>query len=298
ARRKGVTVRVVADSKSLATDDSALEMLMNGNDELPPLGGCDGGCVSVCRAGCHGFHINHNKFLLLSELEDGSRWVVAQSSANFTAGQHRNYNDLLVFHNDRELYATFEAYFDDLDRRLWSPRYYREEETTSGIAVHFFPRLFGPDPIVDILDSVQCDPGSTIRVAHSRFESFRLDVARKLRELSDQGCDVHAILRREPRRFSPGRAVLGELDELATVLPYKGHDIDGKRNAIHTKLMLIKAPHGGSEEPRHLVLTGSHNLSVTSLHLNDEVLLRVDNAALFAAYEKFWDEILQAHEQR
>lgn len=298
AQDRGVTVRVLVDNKSLRRGNAAMELLRWGSAERDRLRGCPGRCVKICWIGCHGFHINHNKFVLFSELRDGSRWVVAQSSANFTTGQHSHYNDLIVIKNDRQLYRVFTEYFSDLGRRVWSPRYYRRERGASGINVYFFPRLFGPDPIAKMLDDVECDSDSVIRVAHSRFDSWRMKVARRLRALSDRGCDVHVILREEPGKFSPGSAVTKELDGLVTVLPYKGGPGGEARNAIHTKLLLIKSRYAGSDKPRHMVLTGSHNLSLTSLRLNDEVLLRVDNEALFDAYARFWGSILEAHDAR
>lgn len=290
ARRRGVTVRVLVDAKSVRGDNPAVEALRAARGGLD---GCGRACVRVCRRGCQGLHINHNKFLLLSRLRDGSRWVVAQSSANFTAGQLHHHNDLVVIKNDRKLYRAFRRYFDDLSRRRWAPRYFRRAEGESGVEAYFFPRLFGPDPIVKMLDRIDCDPDAVIRVAHSRFQSHRLRVARRLRALADQGCDVHVLVRDEPGKDSPGSAVLRELEGLVTVLPYKGRP--RADNAIHTKLMLIRARYAGSEEPRHVVLTGSHNLSATSLRFNDEVLLRLENEALFDAYQGFWEGMLRVY---
>ena len=294
ARRHDVTIHVVVDGRTLRKSGGAVELLRKGDAERGPLTGCKGACVKVCRRGCHGLHINHNKFVLFSEMRDGSRWVVAQTSANFTAGQHRHYNDLLVVKNDRALFNAFRGYFDDLTRRRLALRYYRRSRGSSGIGVHFFPRLLGSDPFVKILRGVRCDAESTIRVAHSRFESQRLAVARQLRRLADRGCDVQIILREEPKKRSPGRAVLKELEGLVTLLPYRAEGDD--HNAIHTKLMLINAPRAGAEGRQHLVLRGSHKLSITSLYFNDDVLLRVDNEDLFSAYEAFFDEILMSHD--
>jgi len=63
-------------------------MLTEVDDSLPPLSGCEGECATICWPGCQGFNINHNKFALFSELDNGSRWVVAQTSANLTLGLH------------------------------------------------------------------------------------------------------------------------------------------------------------------------------------------------------------------
>jgi len=208
-------------------------MLTEVDDSLPPLSGCEGECATICWPGCQGFNINHNKFALFSELEDGSRWVVV-----------------------------------------------------------------GADPVLDILDGVECDDDSLIRVAHSRFEAQRSNVAKRLRTLAEHGCDVHVIARSEPGKRSPGTSVVDELEDLITVLPYKGPELRGRRNALHTKLILIKARYRGSEEPHHIVLTGSHNLSITSLRLNDEVLLRIDDEAVFDSYAGFWESIIEAHQDR
>lgn len=296
ARQRGVRVQVVVDNKS--RNSPALTLLTRGDDDLPPLGGCGGRCLKICWLGCHGLHINHNKFALFSELEDGSRWVVAQSSANLTQGQLRHYNDLVVIKNDRRMYQSFASYFADLLRPLWKPSYSRRAKGSSPIEAYFFPRPFGSDPVLGILRDVECDADSVIRVAHSRFESQRGKVAKRLRKLAERGCDVHVIARSEPGRRSPASSVVSELESMITVLPYKGDDLEARRNAIHTKLILIKAPFQGSDELRHFVLTGSHNLSVTSLKLNDEVLLRIESEALFDSYESFWDSILEAHQDR
>lgn len=293
ANRRDVVVHVIADHKSLRKRAAVLDLLRYGDADTPGLTGCEGP-LRVCRFGCHGFLSNHNKFMLLSTLRDGSRSVVAQTSSNFTRGQRRHYNDLLVIKGHDALYDTYLDYFSDLERRRWSPRYYQRVHPGSDMVVHFFPRFFGKDPVEQVLKRVRCDDDSIIRVAHSRFDRFRSGVARRLRQLADQGCDVQVIVRNEPSQFSPGRPVVRKLDELVTILPYD--EPGSQHNAIHTKLILIRAQLRGSEAPQHLVLTGSHNLSLTSLRLNDEVLLQIRDADLFDAYERFWESILSGDE--
>jgi len=297
ANARGVQVEVLVDDKTVSGENEVVALLTEGDEALGPLGGCEDGCFKVCRSGCHGIHINHNKFLLFSELSDGSRWVVAQTSANFTKGQNSQYNDLIVVNNDRSLYQAFVDYYDDLvTTSSWSPRYYTVKTSDSGITAYFFPRMFGPDPVVAFLDRVECGADARIRLAHSRFETFRYAVAERLAQLADEGCDVHAILRWEPNVYSPGKRILGQLDGLYTLLPYKNVWGEKLRNAIHTKLLLVKARYDGSDDPHHVVFTGSHNLSITSLHLNDEVLLRLEHPAIFEAYERFWQGIREEAE--
>lgn len=296
AQQRGVQVRVVVDNKSRGSP--ALDLLTSGDGTLQPLGDCDGRCLKVCWLGCQGLHINHNKFALFSELEDGGRWVVVQTSANLTRGQLRHYNDLIVIKNDRRIYRAFEGYFADLMRPIWRPSYARHGAGSAPIEAYFFPRLLGADPVLDILGDVECDDESMIRVAHSRFEAQRSKVAKRLRTLAEGGCDVHVLARSEPGKRSPGTSVVDELADLITVLPYKGPALEKRQNALHTKLILIKARYRGSEEPHHIVLTGSHNLSITSLRLNDEVLLRIDDEAVFDSYAGFWESIIEAHQDR
>ena len=65
--------------------------------------------------------------------------------------------------------------------------------------------------------------------------------------------------------------------------PYR--DGDPKRNALHSKIMLIQAPLGKSNEMKKLVVIGTHNFDMPSLKLNNELMLEIYDDKLFDAYE-------------
>jgi hypothetical protein len=188
AQARGVDVGVVADERNQVEDPPGSGQF-RWNDAITRLRAalpadrmiiCGGADVPRDGGGCMGTTINHNKFVLASELCDGSRGVVAQSSANFTDGQLILHNNMVVIRDDAPLFAAYDRYWDDLatDRRNLS--YYRQADGDSGTRVFFFPRpatglpaiTGGPDPdsdtIYTLLDrNVNCAAGAHVRFAES-----------------------------------------------------------------------------------------------------------------------------------
>ena len=307
ASRRGVDVNMVLDGSNYFDQfksGNAVDLIINGYNKIDRISCKIKPCVHFCSgpfhlkihgqtfgSSCNGLVINHNKFFLFSKLSDGSEDVVAQSSSNLEDEQMHEYQDLVIIKDDKSLYSGFLDYWHSLknDRTRLTPH---KRAIGDGPAVaQFFPRLISPDPVLKILKRVSCElSGSTIRLAEADFN--RLTIAARLRDLAKQGCDVKVITRIEPEMFSPAAGVAKRLGSDLMILPFHGKEKAYQAvNSLHTKLILINASVDGSSARREIVLTGSHNLDFFSLRTNDETLLILEDAAIYADYLGFWNRL-------
>lgn len=312
ASRRGVDVQVVLDGGNKAfrnVPGHAIQILTSGLQ-------CAEGekCVKFCASpiqaplsllkvkegykvggSCRGLVINHNKLFLFSELSDGRKNIIAQTSANMMMHQLEMYNDLLLIKNDPQLFAGFMHYWEKLknDNTVLKKSFPTLTSADAKVKAYFFPRLIsGSDPVEELLKKVNCRlPNSRIRGAQSAFT--RASVAKQMRRLIDEGCAVDIISRVDPVQRSPGRKVQEYLGNNIYVLPYRGERPEEQHtNSIHTKIVLIDASIDNSPEKIPVVLTGSHNIDFWSLRGNDEVLLEVRDRALYEQYSDFIDRIV------
>lgn len=282
AAARGVDVRIVLDKDNLdqaGEHNAAVKALEAG---LPA------GSLTICRDGqaagaCIGTNINHNKFFLFSELADGSKNVVVQSSANFTKTQTELWNNLVVIRDDAALHAGYLQYWTDLQSQKQNPNYYTVIDGTTNVRAYFFPRDTG-DTVDGVLDNASC-PGSNIRLAMAIFTTGRQNVADKLVSLKNAGCSVEAVL---------GTGAAPEIiSTLQTggvkVLPFEAPTGE----SVHSKYLLIDGMYNGAPD-RKIVWTGSHNYSDNALRDNDETLLKVDDATVFDAFLENWLKLKSA----
>jgi len=312
ASQRGVDVQVVLDGGNKAfrkVTDHAIQVLVSGI-QCAPGEKCVKFCASPIKAplsllkikegykvggSCRGLVINHNKLFLFSELSDGSKNIIAQSSANMMEHQLEMYNDLLIIKNDPKLFAGFMNYWNKLksDNTVLKKAFPTLTSTDSKVKAYFFPRLIsGADPIEELLKKVNCRlPNSRIRGAQSAFT--RAEVAKQMRRLFDEGCAVDIISRVDPVQKWSGNKGLDDIGDNIYVLPYRGKRPEEQHpNSIHTKIVLIDASIDNSAEKIPVVLTGSHNIDFWSLRANDEVLFEVRDRGLYEQYSDFIDRIV------
>lgn len=227
-----------------------------------------------------GDHIQHNKFFLFSELDDGSRHVVVQSSANLTEPQIRLANHLVIVRDDRALYHAYLSYWNDMARREAQLDRERPIDGETGTRVYFFPRrgadaMTGDgDPIVEILRAIGCEDGGSVHVAMGYFTDGRLGVATALVDAKARGCSVRVIA---------ASSHLGP--EIASILESGTVDVV-RFPLVHSKYMLVEGIVEG--DARRWVFTGSHNLTAPALERNDEALLRIDAEPIYTAFLDDW----------
>lgn len=232
---------------------------------------------------CLGANIQHNKFLLISEVEEGLEHLVIQSSGNVTHFQQFQYDNLLVVSGDQGLYEAYEAYFFDLQADHRDPDYHRVATGDLPITVYFSPYSQG-DPIVEDLQELRCDDGGEVFVAVAFFTDARIDIAQELRSLDDDGCDVHVLLRASDIN-SPGQFVW-------TAVRYGdinlGYFPEEEEIQLHSKYLVYRAFHADEDREVSVVWTGSHNFTRSALFENDEALLRIEDDDLFDAFRDNW----------
>lgn len=247
-----------------------------------------GEALTICRdgesnGGCMGDNIHHNKFVTFSEIGDGSKNVVVQSSGNPTNFQLTQYDNLVAVYNDAGLYEAFVSYWEDLKKQELNPTYDRVEEGELDITVYFSPYTQG-DPIVEDLLQVDCSSGGEVYLAMAFFTNYRSPIAERLRQMDEEGCEVGVLLRHS-EISSPGNQILGNLEQGEIDVGYFPQE---EEIQLHSKYLIYRGAWGEESDKTHVVWTGSHNYTRSALYNNDEALLRIVDEDLHGEYLEDW----------
>ena len=279
AQARGVDVQVVLDGGAVGGNGHAILQagLPASNLHI---------CQSVNGGSCIGTANNHSKYFLFSYLGPGESEVVVQSSANLTNPQLRQHNNLVIVRGDSTLYGGYQTYWADQAAQASNANYYWVIVGDLPVRTYFYPRASG-DTILSVLDNVVCGGNAHLRVAMSLFTDARSSVAVRLGEKVAEGCTVEALLK--DSSTTPGSAVLSTL--LAGGVDVSLFVESTTLSTIHSKYLLVDSHYdtGSGPTPRELVFTGSHNYTGNALRNNDEQLMRVDDATVFADFWSNWD---------
>lgn len=297
AYNRGIDVELIVGSDFAAV--SQLEAAMPGRVQR---------CLDSnnLAGSCLGSGINHNKFFLFSELSDGARDVVVQSSANFTNPQIVNHNVMLIFRNHAAMYDAFDSYWMDLNANQGQPNYNRYENLPTGDRIFFSPYFDGNgdsgagDPVALRLEQMAEELGfqvakagnffalippaepidlqsTKIHVGMAFWTNARSGIARRLAALSQAGVDVKVIMNPE----SAG-------DNVISILLDSGAEV-ALLSTLHSKTMLLDYHVNGQR--RRVTLTGSHNYTSPALRSNDEVLLELYDPAIYQSLLSDWQSM-------
>ncbi|MGV9419553.1 phospholipase D-like domain-containing protein [Streptomyces sp. NPDC003674] len=307
AHARGVNVQIVMDSSETTSshDDEATYPVLRdalGTDtsaaSFVTMCGTNHSCNSTVEPS-----INHNKFLIY-DYDNGAYSTVVQSSSNLTPSSYSKYwNDAMVIDNDHGVYLAYTAYFNALKSKNPANWAYLTPTPYSPYAYYFFPRPADDprpgDTVTGILNNVTCTYAeggttkhSTVRIGMYKFT--RQAVADKLKAMKSDGCNVDVVYTEMDSADSTGSAGTWE------ALHYSGgptlrcfsYDDDGDestassptpRQIIHSKFLLIEGDYADTTG-RKVMWTGSHNYTGPALTKNDESLLKVDDATVYAAY--------------
>ncbi|MEU8222365.1 phospholipase D-like domain-containing protein [Kribbella sp. NPDC048915] len=253
---------------------------------------------------CMGQHIMHNKFFLFKEV-DGAQNVVVQTSANLNATSGTNMWNTAYVVPDAWLYSKYDAYFTDLaDGSAAGPTdndYYntfRSEHNPANTkyAMNVSPRAAG-NTYLDVLNAVRCtgntsggtdrDHRTIVRVATMQIAGQNgIDIAKRLWDLDNQGCYVDIVADEISLMESRDDTKHALEYLLRRPIGYHGPEVrefSGSQCGVHQKNLLIDGFFDGKPNQK-IVVTGSHNMNNKSPRYNDEVILRINSAAV---HEKF-----------
>lgn len=298
AKRRGVSVKVLVNDHEVTGAQRYLRKRIGSNRKK-------NSWIYQCTNGCRSSGENlHSKFYLFSHT-GAARNVVMTGSVNMKMNGAKNqYNDLWTHNDNEKLYKVFNQYFMKLKNdKVDKPLYYGV--TTGPYKLFFMPfpnHTPKRDPIMRTLRQVKCfgaqgNTGSNGRtvirvVMHSWGEDRGTYIARRLRNLYGNGCDVKLLY-----GFS-GAKVRRELSKPTArgKIPIRSTGYDTNEDLeldlyTHQKQMTISG-HYGDDRSTNLVMTGSSNWTKDGTH-GDEMIILINGQGALPAYRAdfqwLWD---------
>lgn len=287
ASSRGVNVSVMLDLSTEASElgnqptIDALESGLEGNAEVILVNN-DGRAIAI----------NHNKFVLFSEVETTTgteEGVVFQTSHNFAVSGTRKVQDAVMISDDG-LYSAFSSYYDSMKEKAESGMvnysYSEFSDPNKGLEAYFLPKrrngeFYGDDSIIEILEDITDPSSTTIRIGMSLWTDTRTNIVEKLSELMDRGAKVEVIV-----KPSVGDNVFKGLQELEQKGAYlKAYTYTN----IHSKFMLIDGEWRGEEA--QVIITGSQNYTGNALRYNNEIILVINNSPMYDVYDEAYKKL-------
>jgi hypothetical protein len=285
---RGVDFRVVMDKRSVTTPAAATVQA------ALPVGAfvtCGEGtayttCIAPFTAGAM-----HNKFVTFSELTDGSRDVVLDSSANVTVQMVAAFNNTVVVRDDAALHAAFTAYWNDLAAQVRTDDYLRTVEGGDWTLLLLPQRATTPptDVLMARLDGLDCaapggapDGGGQVLVNHVTFSATRPTFVDRIVGLARAGCHVEYVLSAWDtaplaRLLNAGVTVRFFFDGISS----SGAPITPALTA-ESKYIAVDATISGTR--RREVFSGSANVNIGGLTLSDDHVLVLRDPATYSRF--------------
>ncbi len=244
--------------------------------------------------------INHNKYILFSEVEvkgeETLKNVVIQTSQNFHSKGQKKLQDAVIIENTG-LFNAYVEYYNKMKSRALSGmenfEYFEYMDNSGEIMVSFYPKrkngeTYGEDSVIEILNQITNPSSTTIKVAMSDWSDSRSYIIDKLIQLLDSGATIEVIT-----KSGKGPAVMQGLQMLedhgAFVKVFNMANSGPSKINIHTKILLVDGILEG--KPQKFVMTGTQNFTLNALWNNNETSLFLMNSDLIEEYEDFLNEL-------
>ncbi|MDI6911366.1 phospholipase D-like domain-containing protein [Nocardioides sp.] len=259
----------------------------------------------ICKTGCRSEQgVLHDKIYLF-EHTGGATDVVMTGSHNLTGNAvNHQFNDLLIKAEVPRLYDRLLDLFTELKRdRTAKPLFQHSDLGEFELWVMPHPRTTEQnDPIMNILRPIQCQGAQNgtgtggrtkIRVSMHAWNGARgTYIARRLRHLYAQGCDVRVLwalggaeMKRVIGMSTPRGTVPRHTDSYNT-------DCDELQQVdmySHQKYLTVSG-HYGEDRSASYVFTGSSNYTHSGL-VGDEMILRAPGVHLVNQWNRNFDFI-------
>ncbi|SDT21529.1 Phosphatidylserine/phosphatidylglycerophosphate/cardiolipin synthase [Friedmanniella luteola] len=300
AYARGVNVQLLIDDYPISPQTQRMRKTLGTNKKAKSyVARCVNSCMSSSTS------VMHAKFFLFSQ-SGVSKTISMVSSANpYTGNSSVSWNNMHTMVGDAKLYASLDQYFTDMLADRDRPNYYRT--TTSGKnKLYFFPRLAvkgtADVPMLDVLNHVHCtgmsksygsEGRTVVRIEQWGWSAARLDIARRVWKLHDQGCKVSVII----NGFNISPKVLQVLLKRSTrtgqMTVYDAgidQNKNGKRDKyMHHKVLMVNGR--WFSQSKKVVYTGSANFTGTALLANNELIMRVIDNKTYDAYHSNFNYI-------
>jgi hypothetical protein len=273
AQKRGARVRLLMDSSNNTEIPNGPYRrlragLHHGNAKVKP---ARRSWAKVCQGSCRGAAgVAHSKFYMFSQVGHVPR-VVMQGSANFTKASTSNqWNDVVTFTRNREVWDYYGRIFDQATSDKKAPRPF-VSQNFDGFRLVDYP-IAGKgskDPVMALLNQVQCRGArntashrTVLRIAPDVIRQARgMALAHKVRWLWNHGCDIrigYTVVGIDVGHYLRSRTGRGPVPMRHLVQDYNG---DGEfDNYFHLKAMSIVGNVAG-KRANYVALNGSANWS-------------------------------------
>ncbi len=293
AYARGVIVQLLIDDYPISPQTQRMRQLLGTNKNAPSyVRRCVNGCMSSSTS------VMHAKFFLFSQSGVTQNISMVSSANPYTGNSSVSWNNMHILVGDLKLYNSLDQYFTDMLPDRDQPNYYRT--TTSGQnKLYFFPRQAAKGsadvPMLDVLNHVRCrgvgegygkDGRTVVRIEQWGWSAARLDIARRVWALHDQGCKVSIIANKfntSPKVFQvllKRSYRYGQITFYNAAIDTNGN---GKRDKyMHHKVLMVNGRWFGQN--KKVVYTGSANFTGTATLANNELIMRVIDDKTYDAY--------------
>ncbi|MGY5851157.1 phospholipase D-like domain-containing protein [Salegentibacter sp. F14] len=239
--------------------------------------------------------INHNKFMLFSEIETIGGLVenvVHQSSHNYTAFGTRKVQDAVTL-THTGLYEAYKEYWEDMKKYaaggMENYEYREFHDEAQGVHAYFYPRRnggeIGSDNVIDLLDEIDDLGNAIIKIGMSGWSASRSSIIDKLQELEAAGAKIQIVTK--------SNIASSIQDRLATFAKRDNVDIFifdmSQRANIHSKFMLIEGAWKGTDSK--FVWTGSQNFTNNAYKYNNETSLILEDPQVYDQYNDYFESL-------
>ncbi|MBM0123285.1 phospholipase D-like domain-containing protein [Pimelobacter simplex] len=296
AHKRGVSVQIIM-SRGLAKGQGPgrsyptlrKELAKGSADRPKALRSWIRTCSSTCRGKGGAMH---SKLMLVSR-SGATSWIAMQGSGNLTgAAAVQQFNDWTTITENQPLYDGWMTMWKQAkkDKNTKPLRFTVPSTTTPGSTITsiFAPHRKKQDPALKVLNQVQCTgatnvPGgrTRVRIANAVWGDERgVKVARKVRALANEGCDVRIVFMMMPLKI---RNILRGLPAKQMVYITGATANKFKDRYVHLKGLSVQGNLAGRTDG-NAVLSSSENWTRLGWHSDEQNVIFWDDPALASKY--------------
>lgn len=261
----------------------------------------------------------HSKYLTFSSVV-GVPYVSMVASGNFTSTQINNgWNNVYTTLRDKTTYDFLNTKF----AQMWQDQnvnlYEAQTSADNGVSktTYQFPwtvsnpksstQTVNPatDPYTKFLENVKCTGAAAgygnsshktqVLVSMYQWTSSRLYLARRLKTLKNQGCEVKVLMSSSEWDLEV-MPILRKWDAKKAKTTYKYGNIPirngdvGSSNFIHSKFIIVNGA-WGSDRKVKMVFTGSGNWTKSALRFSNETNILVRSSLAYSQFKANWNKL-------